>query len=307
MKSIYEDKLEELITLSSKILKIYDKLYNLEINNNKENLEYQKNLSYLNLLIEIEDEIYPNITDEDIETYINLIKNTNIKTTLSDFNVIIDSKNETYLLKRILNRLKLETKSRLITKFQLSNNQDKANQLLLNQLIYEDILNAFIFETNLAIFNTNKEEYKLALNMIKYIVSFLNKNIENKLKNNFNIPDKYYLISNIAANQYYIDEKDYKKLIQHHYLEYINKEIIKIGKIDIYNSSYSYEEYKGILQKNLIKAYLSLDGENILLKKKIHDKINENNIEENILEYHSKKLIILKSERLEIYGSSKRF
>lgn len=307
MKSIYEDKLEELITLSSKILKIYDKLYNLEINNNKENLEYQKNLSFLNLLIEIEDEIYPNITDEDIETYINLIKNTNIKTTLSDFNVIIDSKNETYLLKRILNRLKLETKSRLITKFQLSNDQDKANQLLLNQLIYEDILNAFIFETNLAIFNTNKEEYKLALNMIKYIVSFLNKNIENKLKNNFNIPDKYYLISNIAANQYYIDEKDYKKLIQHHYLEYINKEIIKIGKIDIYNSSYSYEEYKGILQKNLIKAYLSLDRENILLKKKIHDKINENNIEENILEYYSKKLIILKSERLEIYGSSKRF
>lgn len=306
MKSIYEDKLQELITLSEKLLKIYDKLYNLEIKNKKDSLEYQKNISYLNLLTELEDEIYPNLSNEDIEMYINLIKETNNNITLSDFNVIINSKNNTYLLKRILNRLRLETKSRLITSFQLNNDSFTANQLLLNQFIYEDILNAFIFETNLFIPHTDIQEYKDALHMIKYIVSFLNKNIENKLKNNFNIPNRYYLISNIAAYQYDMENRDYKKLIQRHYLEYINREIREIGKSDIYNSSYSYEKYKGILQRNLLRAYLALDRENILLKKKICDKIMESNIEEDILEYINPNIITLQAERYELYGSSKR-
>ena len=306
MKSIYEDKLQKLITLSDKLLKIYDRLYNLEISNKKDSLEYKKNISYLYLLTELEDEIYPTLSNEDIEMYINLIKETNNNITLSDFNVIINSKNNTYLLKRILNRLRLETKSRLITEFQHNNDLFTADQLLLNQFIYEDILNVFIFETNLSISNTNKEEYKLALTMIKYIVSFLNKNIENKLKNNFNIPNKYCLISNIAANNYNIEERDYKKLIQRHYLEYINREIREIGKSDIYNSSYSYEEYKGILQRDLLKAYLALDRENILLKKKICDKIMENNMEEDILEYLNPNIITLQAERYELYGSSKR-
>ena len=306
MKSIYEDKLQKLITLSDKLLKIYDRLYNLEISNKKDSLEYKKNISYLYLLTELEDEIYPTLSNEDIEMYINLIKETNNNITLSDFNVIINSKNNTYLLKRILNRLRLETKSRLITEFQHNNDLFTADQLLLNQFIYEDILNVFIFETNLSISNTNKEEYKLALTMIKYIVSFLNKNIENKLKNNFNIPNKYCLISNIAANNYNIEERDYKKLIQRHYLEYINREIREIGKSDIYNSSYSYEEYKGILQRDLLKAYLALDRENILLKKKICDKIMENNMEEDILEYLNPNIITFQTERYELYGSSKR-
>ena len=306
MKSLYEDKFEELITLSNKILKIYDKLYNLEIDKKKNSIEYKKYISYLNLLIELEDEIYIKLNNEDINTYINLIKESNINLSLSDFSVIIDSKNETYLLKRILNRLKLEYKSRLINKFQKNNDINNANQLLLNQFIYEDILNAFLFETNISISKTNIEDYKNALNMIKYIVAFLNKPIENKIKSNFLIYNKCFLNSKLVANLYYMDENDYKKIIQRHYIEYIHPEIKKIGKIDIYNSSYSYEEYKGILQRNLLKAYLLLDRENFLLKKKIYDKIMENNIDENILNYQNPHVIMLDSERIEIYGSSKR-
>ena len=89
-------------------------------------------------------------------------------------------------------------------------------------------------------------------------------------------------------------------------MEYINKEVNEFGKDDIYNSSYSYLEYKKVLQICLIKAYLALDNKNIILKNKIYDKIERDSIDiEEILNYHNENILLLKSERLSIYGSCK--
>lgn len=306
MESLYKDNLEKLIILSEKILKLYNQLYMLEIDNKKNTNEYKTILSYLYLLIEMEDEIYPKLDNSTIETYINLIKETNSNISLSDLSVIINDKNETLLLKRIINRLRLETKERLITTFQNEDDIYTANSFLLNQLVYEDILNSFLFEIELSFKEIKKEEYLNALKMIKYIVSFLNKHIENKLASNFNIPNILILDSNVFKYIYDIEDNDYIKVIRNHYNEYINKEINQIGKSDIYNSSYSFEEYKGILQRNLIKAYLNLDKENILLKKKIYDKILEDNAREELLTYQNPKILNIKGEKIEVYGSSKR-
>lgn len=306
MNSIYEDDLEKLITLSEKILKLYNELYTLEIDNKKDSKDYKTKLSYLYLLIEMEDEIYPKLDNSSIEYYINIIKETNSNINLSDLSVIINDKNETLLLKRILNRLRLETRERLITTFQNEYDIYTANSFLLNQLVYEDILNSFLFEIELSFKEIKKEEYLNALKMIKYIVSFLNKHIENKLASNFDISNILIFNSNVFKDIYDIEDNDYIKVIRNHYNEYINKEISQIGKSDIYNSSYSFEEYKGILQRNLVKAYLNLDKENILLKKKIYDKILEDNAREELLTYQNPKILNIKGEKIEVYGSSKR-
>ena len=192
MNTLYEDNLQKLITLSEKIIKIYNELYNLEIDHKKNTDKYNKYLSYLNLLIELENEIYPNISNEDIGNFINIIKDADSNLKLSDFSLIINDKNNTYYLKRILNNLRLENNQRLIKQFEKENNNNMINSLILNNLILEDICNSFLFEIESSINKINSKSYQDSLKMIKYILSFLNKSIENKLKNNFNIPNKLY-------------------------------------------------------------------------------------------------------------------
>ena len=304
MKSLYEDKLQELIILSEKILKIYNKLYNLEINNLKNKDEYKINIKYLNLLIELEDEIYSNLSDKDISLYIDIIKQADFNIKLSDFSLIINDIHNSYNLKRILNSLRFEYNKRLIIYLQKENNEEMANSLLLNQFISEDIINSYLFLIENSFSKIKNMEYKTSLKMIKYIFSYLNKYIENKYKNNFIISSKIYLFSKQIANQYEINNKNYKKMLNDFYIEYINKELNKIGILDN-DDNYMYFEYKKILQINLIKAYIVLDKENILLKRKIYDKIKEN-IEE-ILSYQNDNIISLDLERLNLYESSKRF
>ena len=304
MKSLYEDKLQELIILSEKILKIYNKLYNLEINNLKNKDEYKKNIKYLNLLIELEDEIYSNLSDKDISLYIDIIKQSDFNIKLSDFSLIINDIHNSYNLKRILNSLRFEYNKRLIIYLQKENSEEMANSLLLNKFISEDIINSYLFIIENSFSKIKNMEYKTSLKMIKYIFSYLNKKIENKYKNNFIIPSKIYLFSKQIANQYEINNKNYKKMLNDFYIENINKELNKIGILDN-DDNYIYFEYKKILQINLIKAYIVLDKENILLKRKIYDKIKEN-IEE-ILSYQNNNIISLDLERLNLYESSKRF
>ena len=309
MNTLYEDQLVKMITLSEKILKIYNKIYTLEIQNKKDTKEYRKLLFYLNLLSDLEEEIYPDLSIDSINLYINLIKQANPTIEASDFNLIINDKNKLFLLKRIINRLKLESKRRLMSSFKKENKFDLYNSLLCNQFIREDLLKAFLFETETSILKTNNLEYQKALKMIKYIISYLNSSIESTLeKNYFTLPSPFFLTSKLIFSQYNLKEKSYKKAIQKQYFETIHPEVNAIGKKDFANNSYSYEKYQKILQKNLIKAYLALDKENILLSKKIYDKIKKDNEDlKNILSYQNPNLILLYAERLELYGNSKRF
>ena len=304
MSTLYEDDLQKIIVISEKIIKIYNKLYNLEIDNKKETNLYKKNLSYLNLLIELEDEIYSHISEDNLSLFIDIIKESDPNTKLNDFSLLINDKYNSYVYKRILNNLRYENNKRLINLFEKEDNETMINSLLLDNLILEDIINAFIFETELSIKKTDNINYKNSFKMIKYLLSYLNKSTENNLKNGFSIPNKLFLTSTIL-----IDNQDnYKKKVREHYIEYINKEVYELGKDDIYNSSYSYLDYKKILQINLIKAYLALDNKNIILNNKIYDKIEKDNIDlQELLNYHNKNILLLKSERLNIYGDSKRF
>ena len=304
MNTLYEDNLQKIIVISEKIIKIYNNLYNLEINNKKETNLYKKYISYLNLLTELESETYSSISENDLSLFVGIIKESDPNIKLNDFSLVINDKYNSYVYKRILNNLRYENNKRLINLFEKEDDELMINSLLLDNLILEDIINAFIFETESSIKKTDNINYKNSFKMIKYLLSYLNKSIENNLKNGFNIPNKLFLTSTILID----NQDDFKKKVREHYLEYINKEVYELGKDNIYNSSYSYLNYKKTLQINLIKAYLALDNKNVLLKNKIYDKIERDNIDlQELLNYHNKDILLLKSERLNIYGDSKRF
>ena len=97
MNKIDRELINKVIELTKKILKIYNNLYELELNNQKDSLEYQNNIKYLDLLIEMENNLYPKIPINKIDLYILYLDKFGLYKQLSDFTFIIKkSRNKSY-------------------------------------------------------------------------------------------------------------------------------------------------------------------------------------------------------------------
>ena len=140
--------------------------------------------------------------------------------------------------------------------------------------------------------------------MIKYLASFLNKNIEQIYKNNFNINDNLYIYNQLLSDNFDIKNKYYLNTINNYYFNIIYREIKNISKKDLYTSDYSFQNYRHELQICFIKAFNNLIRDNAYLKTKIRDIIIKNNIDIDINNIDNN-VINIRTERLEIYGSSK--
>ena len=299
--------INKIIEISKKILKIYNTLYELEVNNKKESDLYNNSLKYLDLLLELEDELYKKIKNNKIDSYIIYSDRGNLFKDFSDFTLIINDFNDNFVYKRVYNRLINIDKSNLIKNYQenVRNKKEPFFDLntLLYQVIHEDMLNSFVYETNNISQKVDNLDYKNGLIMIKYLVSFLNKNIDKIYKNGFNNNNKLCITNKAFADTFNVNENDYFNTFKYYYFNMINKEIKNINKNDLYTTDYAWNNYRTLLQNCLIRAFYNITSDNIYLNTLIHDIISNEDINNYLIK--DKNIILLRSERLELYGSSK--
>ena len=142
--------INKIIELTKKIFKIYNTLYELEIDNKKDNIEYQNNLKYLDLLLEIEDGLYSSIPINKLDLYIEYSNRAKTFRQFSDFTLIINDFNDNYVFKRIYNRLFDKRNSFLIQEYQndFEVKQEPYFDLIniLYKVMHEDMLNSFIMK-----------------------------------------------------------------------------------------------------------------------------------------------------------------
>ena len=101
----YKLSIEKILMISNKILVIYNNLYNLEINNQKNSLDYHRNLNYLDIVLELENNFYQKLNPKLISFYLHFLDPNRILKNLSDYHLIINDLNQIYPKKRIYNRL----------------------------------------------------------------------------------------------------------------------------------------------------------------------------------------------------------
>lgn len=212
--------IESFLQSSHKINTIYEKLYNLEINNQKNSKEYLNLIKELKEEINIENNKYQkaNLTIEQKTKIIELLStNPNSSKTDSITTIINQSDNDT-ITRRIFNILVNQTivnidytknnipteLLELLNNFGLSLDDNKTyteitNYSKIQLAINNDINSIFlvILQETLNLWKYSK--YKNNLLKALYSTSFINKDIEKELlNNNFNIPNNIYLSSKLV-------------------------------------------------------------------------------------------------------------
>lgn len=313
-----KELLHKLSEISKKILKIYNNLYYLEINNQKNSLEYEQNLEYLDICLELEQELYKKVNKEKIYDYIKHTDDTNLFETFSDYDTLLNDFCDLYFLKRVYNKLNNLALENLVELYQNSDIEKNDYpsfdvSIFITNQIHDDIENLLIYLTT----NLSKENkvYEQELIKIKYMISYFNPRIENNIKNSFENQNQVILLSKAISDTFDIDDKNYNKLLLSYFLKYIKIHIN--GLINIKDQDYQehFQRLRSRIYENIIRAYLEMEPSNIdSLYAHIHDIINMNTknktsvlLLKKILKeaFSDKNIIKLRSEALVINEISK--
>lgn len=272
------------ITLSSFIEKLYEQLYNLEIDGKKETKEYNRLIGILKLQTDLEKKYYEkiNLDYQKAKSWYGYLLVTHIKTNnISEIDSIINQDYSKRHIKRVLNNLLdiiLSNPKNLIEKIPedvyksieqldiedvetiLSNSLDKSVSIERN--LEKDVYNTFLCILEEFINNSSFNSIKNELLKVKYNLSFIYTRIEqNLLNNNFTIFDDVYSESKLTADIKEV-EKDYYLLIKDKFCNNICLQelssIVNISDID-------YQENKiviiSILKQCFIRASMAYMSE----------------------------------------------
>ena len=297
----YKLSIEKILMISNKILIIYNNLYNLEINNQKNSLDYHRNLNYLDIVLELENNFYQKLNPKLISFYLHFLDPNRILKNLSDYHLIINDLNQIYPKKRIYNRLLEIQNNYLKEKYDDINYKEIS---LLQRTLKEDINKLFLYYEEKE-FNNNSN-FKDTFTMTKYILSYLNKDIENSLKENFNDFNKLILLSKSTSDLLEIDEDRYQNYIVKFFIIYIRQEMLEYLNS---NPIFLDEKIKYLHQELLLKSFLKIGIENSYIKTKIYDKILSRIFDNKMIQdiQNDNNIITIRSERLILNGNSKRF
>ena len=297
----YKLSIEKILMISNKILVIYNNLYNLEINNQKNSLDYNKNINYLDIVLELENNFYQKLNPKLISFYLHFLDPNRILKNLSDYHLIINDLNQIYPKKRIYNRLLEIQNNYLKEKYDDINYKEIS---LLQRTLKEDINKLFLYYEEKE-FNNNSK-FKDTFTMTKYILSYLNKDIENSLKDNFNDFNKLILLSKSTSDLLELDDDRYQNYIVKFFIIYIRQEMLEYLNS---NPIFLDEKIKYLHQELLLKSFLKIGIENSYIKTKIYDKILSRIFDNKMIQdiQNDNNIITIRSERLILNGNSKRF
>lgn len=289
------EKLETLLEISTEISNVYDKLCELEINNQKDSNEYTILLNKLKKLIDKETQEYQkrNFTHEDCIKYLKLFESKiNISAMDSRItNTLIHKDNR--IIRRIMNNLlnildrskgfhqkvlevgmssPISSMMENITKEELLKGIE--NGAKVQTAIDNDIHSMFLSILEEAISYKSNTNYKNELIKAKYCILFAHKNMESMfIEMNFNIPDNIYTSSKIINQLLNQTEISYK-LIKHMKLKSMAKHDINF-LLNFNDAEYDNRKFffDSIITSCHIRAILSLMEENDVndFNQEIHD------------------------------------
>ncbi len=293
----------QIIEISKKIFKIYSNLIKLEQNKLKESQEYQKNLKYLEILKEIENELYKKINLDKLNYYLNYV-DPNLFGTISNFDLLITDFMDLYPNRRVYNRLSNIQINWLIKDLQENkideNNEDQ--DIMLSVAIEEDFNKLFLYFLNWFINNDIYKIYQNDLIRRKYLMQYLISNLEDDFLSKKTM-NKLYLLNETTADLFNLDHLDATLLKVNYYKKRIKKYIIKLLELE----DQDYQNYNQVLNSLLYQALTKSIFE--ILNPKIHDIIkneSDNKISKSILEEIIQKrkmdtsIISLRSERISL-------
>lgn len=284
-KEICDEKIDDIYKLACSINKLYHELYSLEINNQKNDDNYNKIIEYLNIALEVENAYYEdNFNDfEECSACFTRIIDEMDKGIESDLDSIINMHYDDAVVRRILGRI--NRKMAMAPSFAVNNPLPKekrkySEQLFTNNLCSlvlckSDVLHAFLSLLQTFIDKTKNEYYCDKLIHTKYYLSYLNKDVEETLKDNsFSISQKslqnadyLYSLNNISTKDFYSAKNKYL-------MQQASRQLLKIIKVSDLEYKRERESLIVIMRLCFLKAFLlQMDNNHLIETQEIYKKI----------------------------------
>lgn len=302
------NKLETLLQISKEISDIYDKLCELEINNQKDSNEYNKLLIELKILIEKEKKEYQKkkFTHEECIKYLKLLETSTFIPSMDNRVTTTLKHNKNKIVRRIMIKLTSilnETKGfhqrvyNIGEKLGLTNIIDGItkeellkgieNSTKIENAIEKDIHSIFLSILEEAISYKSNDKHRKELIKAKYCILFSHMDMESMFINqDFNIPKTIYTTSKMINQLLNEAELAYKHIKYMKLKAMANHDINSL--LNLFDIAYEKENiaFNSIITSCHIRALLSLmDSEDVdNFNQEIHDILDS----PKYLEKHSK-------------------
>lgn len=265
-------RISKILEGSKSIENLYNKLYELELDDKKDTEEYKTQIQYLRYSLDLENRLYQN-SNFSADKCSALIKYL-IKFKLNkDY---IDC--EEYIINQDCNNIHILRVLRFLTQ-QIVNDDGGYKELYLTEsdssifnmenltkakqytnicnFMENDIHNLFLLFLQELIDNKNYSFYKNEFIRVKYNLSFINSKLEKQMiDNNFNINRDVYLSSKLISDLYGIDLEIYNFMRDDYASAFLDthiSEFLKLGDID-YNERT--KSISSMIRSCYIKSYL---------------------------------------------------
>lgn len=290
---------EKLITLNKKILKLYEQLVNKPD-------EYEKIIDYLSICLDLENDLYKKLDYSKTEYYLEYL-NLDFFKNKFDYDIAISMDLDKASIKRIYTIIMTKENDDIIKNIENNDysTEDVHNSLILARTIDEDFKRLFAFFLDDLIKQEPNEEFKVRLAKIKYLIYFLNPNLEKEL---IFKEEKTFINTFLTADILNANLDDTKKLIITYIIRNLKKYLVLLinTKDEDYQDKDKY--FNTLVYEALIKAWLEMSYTKINFSKyKDTDTNNEkskNIIQKIVKNRNTYGIIKLRTERIK-YESSK--
>ncbi len=279
------EEIESLVKTISSIDNLYNRLYDLEVNNQKETEEYQRLLKELISEVNNEEKQYNeyNLDFDKCTAWLNYLSGSELSNiSMTDFESIVNQNYSDRIIRRItkvlikkiisdyqkIKEMLPEEITSIINELDFPNKDEIISQSIYSstevQLTIEiDILMAYL--TFLEDYLNKNEPYRLDLISSKYNAAFINKDIEKTMiSNNFNIPSELYINSKFVADLTKMNPLAYDLTIGHHATKVATNQIVQIIEINDTDYKIPKRAVTSILRQCMMRAaFLFMDNESI--------------------------------------------
>lgn len=276
---------ERILNVSNSINKLYKNLYDLELDGKKDSDLYKRNMEYLKLSIEVEEEIYEKIiyNQEKVELLSMYIdEKYNLYDCNSYFDYVYFNQDERGILRVS------ETLYDVLDNADYSFDnlyEDEDYEVLyssyfskLNNMLNKEMIMNYLKENEQQIKFTNEEkDQKDLLTGFKYNASFINKQLEMQLINNdFNIENLYDIDARNNASSLKISYHDYLSVRKLYVTNVLAEQIGNLNVFNDYDLLISFNQQKRSLNCYSIIANINmLDANSVLDIQQLLDEVKE--------------------------------
>lgn len=276
------DELANLFTLTQAIDSLYTKLYEMEINNQKDSANYKKHLDYLNISLDIEKNAY-NKMRLSPNKHLSLLKYIFEEKIPSDFgpniDVLIKQAPFDRIIRRIIGKMSykimgdyncFEKISPDLTAFlaEIGINKKTVETSLINNneindSFKRDVLNYFMTFNQETIDSNKNNILRNGLIKAKYDLSFVEVEIEEiSIQNNFNVDKKLIANSKLTADLLNLNSDLYSLMKDYYGINIVHKQIDDL--LDMYDADYieNSNAIKSILKQSYLRAGFLLLSDN---------------------------------------------